>query len=122
MVHAILFPQFDTAAFGWDRVVSVPVYAELQIGPTRGLGLYQRAGFGHNTGVPAAGPVAGHTTSTELYLRYPEVETVIVALESAGARALSPLSPRPWGDRAAYFCDLDSNVIAVACPAEPVSG
>ncbi len=33
---------------------------------------------------------------------------------AAGARELSPLAPRDWGDEAAYFADPDGNVLAVA--------
>jgi uncharacterized glyoxalase superfamily protein PhnB len=41
---------------------------------------------------------------------------MVERLHSAGARALSPLGPRDWGDEAAYFADPDGNVLVVARP------
>jgi uncharacterized glyoxalase superfamily protein PhnB len=40
-------------------------------------------------------------------------------LTAAGARVLSPVAPRDWGDDAAYFADPDGNVIVVARPIAP---
>ena len=37
-------------------------------------------------------------------------------LKSAGARELSALATRAWGDVAAYFADLDGNVLVLAQP------
>jgi catechol 2,3-dioxygenase-like lactoylglutathione lyase family enzyme len=107
---------FYTASFGWRRLVSVPVYVELEMGPARALGLYLRDGFAVNTGRPATPPRDGHTTSTELYFRYDDAQPVMDALTAAGASLLSALAPRAWGDHAAYFADPDGNVIAVARP------
>jgi len=33
-----------------------------------------------------------------------------------GARVLSELEPRDWGDKVAYYADPEGNVLAVACP------
>ena len=38
----------------------------------------------------------------------------IERLVRAGARELSPLAVRPWGDEAAYFADPSGNVLVVA--------
>jgi len=77
-----------------------------------GVGLYERGGFGRNIGeVPE--PARG-VTGTELYFRVPDLGGACAALALAGARPLSPAAPRPWGERVAYFADLDGNVIALA--------
>lgn len=53
-------------------------------------------------------------TSTEIYFRTDEPHIYVSRLEQVGARALSPLTLRDWGDEAAYFADPDGNVIVVA--------
>jgi aromatic-L-amino-acid decarboxylase len=104
---------FWRGVFGWKPRVEVPVYVELAV-PGGSLGLYQRAAFGRNTGEAAAeGPASG-TTSTEVYVRAPDLPAAIARLEAAGAPCLSPLAPRGWGDEAAYYADPDGNVVVVA--------
>lgn len=107
---------FYREAFGWAQLVDVPVYAELTLPGGMRLGLYEREGFGRNTGqVPARVP-DGALAPTELYLYSDDVEGTIARLVTMGARLLSPLQERPWGDEAAYFADPDGNVIVVARP------
>lgn len=43
-----------------------------------------------------------------------EPDTYIARLEELGARALSPMALRDWGDEAAYFADPDGNVVVIA--------
>ena len=107
---------FYERAFGWPRLVDVPVYVELTLPGGMRLGLYDRRGFGRNTGqVPTAiGP--GARAPTELYRHTDDVAAAVKRLEEAGARELSPLAPRDWGDEAAYFADPDGNVLVVARP------
>jgi catechol 2,3-dioxygenase-like lactoylglutathione lyase family enzyme len=108
--------RFYTAAFGWRQAVSVPVYAELlQPGGLR-LGLYQRVAFGRNTGRVPAPIAAGELAPAELYLHAGDPAEICRRLRAAGARELSPLSPRDWGDEVAYFADPDGHVIAVGRP------
>ena len=45
-----------------------------------------------------------------------DLPSAVARLEAAGARALSALAARPWGDEAAYFADPCGNVIVVARP------
>jgi uncharacterized glyoxalase superfamily protein PhnB len=49
-----------------------------------------------------------------LYVRVDDAVEVAARLEAAGARPLSPLIDRSWGERAAWFADPDGNVVAVA--------
>jgi predicted enzyme related to lactoylglutathione lyase len=107
--------SFYRAAFGWTQTVDVPVYAELAMPNGQRLGIYAQAGFAANTGVPPAEPAPpGATTRTELYLHSDDVESWITRAEAAGARLLSALAPRPWGDTAAYFADPEGNVVVLA--------
>ena len=106
--------RFYREAFGWELAVDVPVYAEFRLPGGMAIGLYERHGFGRNTGrVPAAVP-AGAIAGTELYLRTDDLADATARLEAAGARLLSPAAPRDWGDTVAYYADPDGNVLAVA--------
>jgi catechol 2,3-dioxygenase-like lactoylglutathione lyase family enzyme len=53
----------------------------------------------------------------ELYFSADDLPAAITRLEDAGARTLSTLAVRDWGDEAAYFADPDGNVLVVARPA-----
>lgn len=108
--------EFYRRALGWPETVSVPVYSELEGPNGLRVGLYARESFGVNTGrVPHAVP-PGELAPTELYLHADDLPSAIERLAAAGARPLSPLAPRPWGDEAAYFADPDGNVIVAARP------
>ncbi len=108
--------RFYTDAFAWPVGVSVPVYTELALPDGMRLGLYQRDAFVKNTLRPVAPSLEGHTTATELYFTVDDLEASCAKLTSLGARCLSPISPRPWGDTAAYFEDPDGNVVVIARP------
>lgn len=108
--------RFYTAAFGWPQVVDVPVYAEFALPEGMRLGLYERQGFGRNTGqVPARLP-PDELAPTELYFHVDDIADALARLQAAGARLLSALAVRDWGDEAAYFADPEGNVLVVARP------
>jgi catechol 2,3-dioxygenase-like lactoylglutathione lyase family enzyme len=108
--------EFYRKVFAWPQCADVPVYAEFELPGGLRLGLYEREGFGRNTGqVPFAAP-EGDLAATEIYFHTEDVHALIARLEAAGARPLSPLTPRGWGDEAAYFGDPDGNVIVAARP------
>lgn len=109
---------FYSAAFGWPQVVNVPVYAELALPEGMRLGLYQREGFGRNTGRAPARLPPGEIAPTELYFYPDDLEEAIQRLLAAGARKLSELAARDWGDEAAYFADPEGNVLVLARPLE----
>jgi lactoylglutathione lyase len=108
--------RFYEQAFGWPRQVDTPVYVELALPGDLRLGLYDRIAFGRNTGRPPARTPAGELAPTELYLHVDDLAAAVERLRRLGARELSPPTPRPWGDEAAYFADPDGNVVVVARP------
>jgi uncharacterized protein len=107
---------FYRRAFGWEQQVDVPVYAEFLLPGSLRLGLYERRSFAQNTGQEPPAPRPGDLTSTELYFFPPDLGGALRRLEAAGARCLSGLAPRSWGDEAAYFADPDGNVLVLARP------
>jgi catechol 2,3-dioxygenase-like lactoylglutathione lyase family enzyme len=107
---------FYRAAFGWEQTVGAPVYVEFTLPGGQRVGLYERHAFGKNMHeVPVLIP-RGTLAPTELYCYADDLPSAIERLESAGARLLSLLTPRSWGDEVAYFADPDGNVIALARP------
>ena len=107
---------FYRAAFGWPVRIEVPVYVEFELPDGRGLGLYQREGFGHNTNQAPEVVPEGGISGTEIYLHCDDLPAAIDRIRAAGARELSLLAPRDWGDEAAYFADPDGNVLVLARP------
>ena len=105
---------FYRAAFGWTPSVDTPVYVEFTLDDGQRIGLYQREGFGQNTGqVPMRVP-QGQLAPTELYFYTDDLDDAIARIEEAGGLLLSARSLRPWGDDAAYFADPSGNVLVLA--------
>jgi catechol 2,3-dioxygenase-like lactoylglutathione lyase family enzyme len=112
--------DFYARALGWEVHVDEPVYAELQDSDGMRLGLYDRAAYTVNTEAPVHASVpAGAVASTELYFLSEDLHTSIARLQAAGARLLTDVASRSWGDEAAYLADLDGNVVVVARPTRP---
>lgn len=110
--------RFYTGAFAWPKTIHVDVYAEFSLPRGMRLGLYDRQGFARNTGRTPTPASSETTTATELYFYTDDLDAASDALRAAGAELLSPRSQRPWGDEAAYFRDLDGNVIVAARPSQ----
>ena len=107
--------QFYKTAFGWRRSLAWPeTYTELSLSGDDFLGLYRRDGFAEEAGAEPVQVEPGKHTGTELYVHVEDIEEAMGRLRDAGARPLSPLAQREWGDEAAYFADPDGNVVAVA--------
>jgi predicted enzyme related to lactoylglutathione lyase len=108
--------EFYSRAFAWPQVVDVAIYAEFELPAGMRLGLYERDGFGRNAGQLPARTPAGEITATEIYLHVDDLESAIERGRIAGARELSPHTPRGWGAVEAYFADPDGNDLVLARP------
>lgn len=108
--------RFYREVFGWPQTVDAPVYAELLMPDGRRLGLYVAAGYGRNTGVDPTLPPPRGVSPAELYFHTEDPAALVARLTAAGARVLSPLALRGWGDEAAYLADPDGHVIVSARP------
>jgi len=107
--------DFYTGLFGWTVRVDAGVFVQLSLRGGPDVGLYQRAGFAVNTGLPAARSGTDETTAAELYLSVDgDLDGWVDRMVAAGATLLSKPQRRGWGDVVAYFRDPDGHVVALA--------
>ena len=108
---------FYDAAFGFEKTVDVPVYVEYAVNSGARLGLMLQSNTNSFLGDALGGltPTDG-CPRAEVYLRVDDVEGCIARLQEVGAVCTSQLAKRDWGDRVAYYMDLDGYVVAIAEP------
>jgi len=109
---------FYEQALGWPRNERIDYSNYVELLPIDGgaLGLYARDGFAGTVGAEPLRVENGAVSPAYVYVRVDDVESSVARIEAAGGRPLSPLTPRQWGETAAWFADPDGNVIAVASP------
>lgn len=120
-VNLILYVRDQAAATTFYRRVlgepslDVPGMTEFPLGPGTVLGLMPEAGIRQLLGDSIPDPAGGGgIPRAELYLRVDDPGTYHARALQAGARELSPLTARDWGDEAAYSQDPDGHVLAFA--------
>lgn len=120
--HAILYvgdQQASTAFFravlAQEPTLVAPGMTEFTIGPGIVIGLMPRAGIARLLGLAVEAVTVGQYRG-ELYLVVDRPEEFHARALASGARELSPLARRDWGDDAAYSLDADGYVLAFARP------
>lgn len=100
---------FYRAVLQREPILDVPGMTQFALGEGALLGLMPA------TGIERLLPIqTGTLPRAELYLVVPDAMAAHERALRAGARELSPLSPRNWGDLAAYSQDPDGHVLALA--------
>ncbi len=101
--------------------LDVPGMTEFRLGDGVVLGLMPEAGIKRllGPGLPDPSQASG-VPRAELYLTVDEPADFHARALAHGARELSPLLPRNWGDDAAYSLDPDGHVLVFACPTRPL--
>lgn len=106
--------RFYEAALGVAPRLDVPGMTEIELGGCV-LGLMPEAGIRRLLGEAIADPATARgVPRAELYLLVDDPAACHARALAAGARELSPLSPRDWGHAAAYSLDPDGHVLAFA--------
>ncbi len=108
--------QFYSDIFQWELFLQEGTVTIFELPNKNHFMLYKKESFAINPGQQPTMVPDGSITSTEFYFHTQDLESIILRLETHGARILSPLAKRTWGDEAAYYSDPDGNVIAVARP------
>lgn len=107
--------RFYEAALGLPPRLHVPGMTEFDLPGGGVLGLMPESGIRQLLGAALPDPAqASGVPRAELYLRVPNPADCHARVLDAGARELSPLQPRDWGDTAAYSLDPDGHVLAFA--------
>lgn len=95
--------------------LNAPGMTEFDLTPGSALGLMPARGIKRLLGKVLPDPEAAQgIPRAELYLRVDDPVRFYRRALEAGARALSPPSPRDWGDVAGYVLDPDGHVLAFA--------
>ena len=120
--HFILYVQDQAASSAFYRTVlaakptlEAPGMTEFDLGGGTVLGLMPERGIARLLGIRTDDPANGFCRG-ELYLLVTDPAAYHRRALAAGARELSPLAPRDWGDLAAYSLDTNGYVLAFACP------
>ncbi len=123
-MQTILFVQdqeasadFYSKLFRREPDLHVPGMTEFELTGTCKLGLMPNKGVARILGDKTPHPDLGNgIPRCELYLR---VENIGLEFDNAltiGAKLISPIRDRDWGDKACYLADPDGHVIAFAEP------
>lgn len=110
---------FYSAVLGFPPRLDVPGMTEFELGGDAMLGLMPEAGIKRLLGDVLPDPAAATgVPRCELYLCHPDATALQERALLAGAKELSPMSLRNWGDSVAYCLDPDGHVLAFAIEAE----
>ena len=98
-----------------EPCIDVPGMTEFKINNNTKLGLMPEEGISKILQDKTPNPAKGNgIPRCEIYLIVDKPEIYINRALSKGARLISELSPRNWGDLAGYVSDLDGHIIAFA--------
>lgn len=125
--HLILYVEdeeascsFYSAVLDQEPSLRVPGMTEFRLGSGCVLGLMPVTGIRRLLGERLPDPAtATGIPRAELYLYVGDPALFHQRALEHGARELSGVAPRNWGDRAAYSLDPDGHVLAFASLAEP---
>ena len=106
---------FYAALLGQAPTLDVPGMTEFRLADGATLGLMPEAGIVRLLGAAIRHPASAQgAPRAELYLIVEDAAAVHARAVAAGARELSPVSARDWGDVVGYSLDPDGHVLAIA--------
>lgn len=120
--HFILYVTDQTASVAFYRAVldlaprlDVPGMTEFALNDVAVVGLMPEAGIKRLLGAQLPDPGLGRgVPRCELYLVVPDPGAYHRRALAAGAKELSAVRPRDWGDDVGYSLDPDGHVLAFA--------
>lgn len=106
---------FYQEVLGKNPVLDVPGMTEFEINNSSKLGLMPEKGIINILSDKTPDPAKGNgIPRCELYLYVDDPAAYFERALKAGAKEISELEKRNWGDEAAYCADADGNVIVFA--------
>jgi catechol 2,3-dioxygenase-like lactoylglutathione lyase family enzyme len=107
--------NFYSTVLGISPVLDVPGMTEFELNTGLKLGLMPEKGIAKILDGKTPDPAAGNgIPRCELYLKSGNAAKFLERSIMAGAKLVSPLSDRDWGDKVAYVSDFDGHIIAFA--------
>jgi len=106
--------EFYAAALGLAPRLDVPGMTEFELCSGCVLGLMPEKGIKRLLPAMPDPETGMGAPRAEVYLTVDAPAVYHARALAAGARELSPLAPREWGDSAAYSLDPDGHVLAFA--------
>lgn len=107
--------NFYSTVLGISPILDVPGMTEFDLGSGFKLGLMPETGIAKILDGKTPDPASGHgIPRCELYLKSDNASQFLERALSAGAKLVSALSDRDWGDKVAYVSDFDGHIIAFA--------
>lgn len=125
-VHTILYvadqkksTDFYSFVLGMAPTLEVPGMTEFKLSDKHILGLMPEKGIKKLLGEKLPNPSqASGIPRAEVYFRVDDPESFLRLAMELGAKELSSIQPRSWGDRAGYVLDPDGHVLVFATSVE----
>lgn len=109
---------FYQTILGIKPSLNVPGMTEFQLNAYCKLGLMPNEGIAKIITPNLPHPTTGNgIPRCELYLSETDLENKLSICKKAGAKLISSIEPRNWGDTVFYISDFDGHVIAFASKA-----
>lgn len=106
---------FYEALLNKKASLHVPGMTEFYLSDSCKLGIMPNHGIARILGNKTPHPDSGNgIPRCELYLLVENIDAAFKRATEAGAKLISPIEERNWGDKACYFSDPDGHVIAFA--------
>lgn len=106
---------FYTKIFRQNPELNVPGMTEFRLAENCKLGLMPNNGIAKILSGKTPHPDLGNgIPRCELYFYVENIEFELDNAIKSGAKLISPIEDRDWGDKACYFADLDGHIIAFA--------
>lgn len=107
--------EFYSKVLAKEPTLHVPGMTEFLLAENLKLGLMPENGIAKILGDKTPHPFSGNgIPRCELYLVVDEIENIFQRAVEAGAKIISEIAPRDWGDNVGYLMDIDGHIIAVA--------
>lgn len=107
--------EFYTKLLRQNPDLNVPGMTEFILAENFKLGLMPNKGIAKILLDKTPHPDEGNgIPRCELYFYVTDIELEFNNAMLCGAKLISPISPRDWGDKVCYFADIDGHIIAFA--------
>ena len=107
--------EFYSKVLDKDPILHVPGMTEFLLTENTKLGLMPENGIAKILNNKTPHPKFGNgIPRCELYLITDDLDFIFERAINAGAKLISEIAPRDWGDTVGYLMDFDGNIIALA--------